>query len=113
MNNPTPPESPSSPPNITQTLTSPWRCLCGALIAGGMAIALYSLTVSIAHNFAAKPLHSVNPLVMNIGAAVRTLVVGVSMLATCVFGLVAIGLLALGVQVFVQQLTQQPPSDIE
>jgi hypothetical protein len=113
MNNPTPPENPSSPSKITQTLTSPWRCLSGALIAGGMAIALYSLTVSIAHNFAAKPLHSVNPLVMNIGAAVRTLVVGVSMLATCVFGLVAIGLVALGVQVLVQQLTQQPPSDIE
>lgn len=111
--NPTPTENTSSPPKITQTLTSPWRCLSGALIAGGMTIALYSLTVSIAHNFAAKPLHSVNPLVLNIGAAVRTLVVGVSMLATFVFGLVAIGLVALAVQVFVQQQTQQPPSDIE
>lgn len=111
--NPTPPEDTSAPSKITQTLTSPWRCLSGALIAGGMAIALYSLTVSIAHNFATKPLHSVNPLVINIGAAVRTLVVGVSMLATFVFGLVAIGLVALGVQVFVQQQTQQPPSDVE
>ena len=111
--NPTPTENTTeSPPKITQTLPSPWRCLSGALIAGGMAIALYSLTVSIAQNFAAKPLHSVNPLVINIGAAVRTLVVGVSMLATCVFSLVAIGLLALGVQVFRQQLTQQQ-SDIK
>lgn len=110
MNNPTPTEN-TRPPKITQTLPSPLRCLSGALIAGGMAIALYSLTASIAQNFAAKPLHSVNPLVINIGAAVRTLVVGVSMLATCVFGLVAIGLVALAVQVFVQQT--QPPSDVE
>ncbi len=105
MNNPNPTEN--TKPDTNQN-PSPLRCLSGALIAGGLAIALYSLTVSIAQTFAAKPIHSDNPIVVNIGTAVRTLVVGVSTLATCLFGLVAIGLVALAVQVFVQQLTQRP-----
>lgn len=110
MNNPTPTQNtqPDTKP------PSPLRCLSGALIAGGLAIALYSLTVSIAQTFAAKPIHSDNPIVVNIGTAVRTLVVGVSTLATCLFGLVAIGLVALAVQVFFQ-LAQRPtpPSNSE
>lgn len=112
MNNPTPTQN-TPQPNTNQN-PSPLRCLSGALIAGGLAIALYSLTVSIAQTFAAKPIHSDNPIVVNIGTAVRTLVVGVSTLATCLFGLVAIGLVALAVQVFFQ-LTQRPtpPSNSE
>lgn len=114
MNKQTPTENLASQPEPAET-ASPLRCLTGAVIAGGMAIALYTVTISIAQSFAAKPLHSTNPTVLNIGAAVRTLVVGVSMLATCVCGLVAIALVALAVQVFVQQLTQQPtpPSDVD
>lgn len=113
MNKQTPTENLASKPEPAET-PSPLRCLTGALIAGGMAIALYSVTASIAQSFAAKPLHSTNPTVLNIGTAVRTLVVGVSMLATCVCGLVAIALVALAVQVFVQQLTQPtPPSDLD
>lgn len=78
----------------------------GSLISGGLAYALYLLTASIAQSFAAKPIHSNNVLVLNITVAVRTLVVGVSMLATGVFALVTIGLIALGIQLFIQQLSK-------
>ena len=111
MNNQPPTENQSN--SDTKTLPTPLRCLTGASIAGGLAIALYSLTSSIAQSFAAKPLHSDNALVLRISAAVRTLVVGVSTLATGVFGLVAIGLVALAMQVFIQQLTQKTPPDVD
>jgi len=114
MNNLTPtPNSDSQLADTAQSPPSPWRCLSGALIAGGIAIALYSLTASIAQTFAAKPVHSGNPTVVNIASAVRTLVVGMSALATGIFGLVAIGLVALAIQILVQQLIKRPapPAD--
>lgn len=110
MNNPTPTENPTSnSPDTAPTLPSPWRCLSGALISGGLAFALYSLTVSIAQTFAAKPIHSNNPAVVNIAAAVRTLVVGITALATGVFGLVGIGLVALAIQLLIQGMTKRTP----
>jgi hypothetical protein len=116
MNNPTPTENPIAQSHDNpQTLPSPVRCLSGALISGGMAIALYSLMTSIAQTFAAKPIHSDNPAVINIASAVRTLVVGVVALGTGIFGLVALGLVALAVQILVQRLTKRfaPPSDMQ
>ncbi len=95
--------------DTTKTLPpGPLRCLSGALIAGLMAIALYFLTASIAQTFAAKPIHSANPAVMNIASAVRTLVVGMSALGTGIFGLVAVGLVALAIQVLIQRLLEKP-----
>lgn len=114
MNNPTPTPNPDVQPSETVSLPpSPWRCLSGALIAGGIAIALYSLTISIAQTFATKPIQSDNPTVVNIASAVRTLVVGMSALGTGIFGLVALGLVALAIQILIQQLTKRPasPSD--
>lgn len=93
--------------DTVEKLPSPLRCLTGALIAGGLAIALYFLTVSIAETFTSKPIHSHNPTVVNIGVAVRTLVMGVSTLATAVCGLVALGLVALAIQVFIQQMSRK------
>ena len=49
-----------------------------------------------------KPIHSDNPMVVNISSAVRTLVVGVVALGMGIFGLVAIGLFALMVQLLIQ-----------
>ncbi|MEH2376776.1 DUF3082 domain-containing protein [Nostoc sp.] len=91
--------------------TSPLRCLTGAVISGGMGFAVYSLMIAIATNFATKPIHSINPLVVKISSAVRTLVVGVVALGSGIFGIVAIGLLALGVQLLVQQLTKEKSSE--
>jgi len=83
-------------------------------MSGGIALALYFLTASIAQTFATKPIHSTKPAVVNIASAVRTLVVGMSALGTGIFGLVAIGLVALAIQVFVQQLIKKPapPPDV-
>ncbi|MEH1836900.1 MAG: DUF3082 domain-containing protein [Nostoc sp.] len=94
-----------------QVSASPLRCLIGAVISGGMGFALYSLMIAIATNFATKPIHSINPLVVKISSAVRTLVVGVVALGSGVFGIVAIGLLALGVQLLVQELSKQKSSE--
>ncbi|HEY9694795.1 MAG TPA: DUF3082 domain-containing protein [Oculatellaceae cyanobacterium] len=90
----------------TETLTSPLRCLTGAMISGGMAIALYSLTASIAQNFAAKPVTSSSTVAHNIAVAVRTLVTGTAALATGVFSLVTVGLVALAIQVVIQRFTK-------
>gem|GEM_PF-694888 len=87
------------------------KCLMGAVMAGAIATAMYLLTSSIAQTFASKPLHSTNAIVLRIGVAVRTLVVGASTLATFVFGLAALGLLALAIQTLIQRtVNHQPPT---
>jgi len=87
-----------------QVPPTPLSCITGAAFAGGLGYAMYLLMISIATTFAAKPIHSDNPMAVNIGSAVRTLVVGIVALGTGIFGIVAIGLLALAIQLVVQQL---------
>ena len=96
-----------------KTLPGTLRCWMGSLMSGGLAIALYFLTASIAESFASKPIQSTNITVVNITVAVRTLVLGVSSLATGIFGLITVGLFALGIQVAIQRLKNPPlpPSD--
>lgn len=104
MTNPTPTQTPSKQTNEnSQTLPSPLRCLTGAVISGGIGYAAYLLTISIAQTFANKPIHSDNVTALNIAAAIRTLVLGISSLATAVFGIAALGLFALAIQVLIQQ----------
>jgi hypothetical protein len=91
-----------SPPEIT-----PLRCLTGSLISGGLGYLLYQLTTSIATTFAAKPFIQKSYLATNIGIAVRTLVVGACSLATFIFILSAVGLLALGIQTLFRQLKSE------
>ncbi|MBE9052972.1 DUF3082 domain-containing protein [Nostocales cyanobacterium LEGE 11386] len=102
-----------SDPNLTQQSETtaqvpptPLRCIVGGIFSGGLGFAMYSLMIAIATTFATKPIHSDNPMVVNIGSAVRTLVVGVVALGTGIFGIVAIGLLALAIQLLVQQWTK-------
>ncbi|MEH2066601.1 MAG: DUF3082 domain-containing protein [Nostoc sp.] len=94
-----------------QMIASPLRSITGAVISAGMAFAMYSLMIAIATNFATKPIHSINPLVIKIASAVRTLVVGVVALGSGIFGIVAIGLLALTLQLLVQQLNKPKSSE--
>ncbi len=111
MTHPTPiPNQDTKTTDINQTLPSPLRCLSGALISGGFAIALYFLTSSIAQTFSSKPLASTNPTAINIAIAVRTLVVGLSTLATTLFSVIAVGLLALAIHVWIQQLKNRKTS---
>ncbi len=107
MNNLTPTEKPTTKSSKLEQTSTPLRCLTGALMAGGIAIASYSLTASIAFSFASKPIHSNNPAVANIAAAVRTLVVGIAALGTGIFGIVAVGLVALAIQLSFQQITKR------
>ncbi len=85
---------------------TPLKCLIGSVLSSGLTVGVYSLMTAIAASFARHPIHTHNQLVANITAAVRTLVVGVAALGTGIFGLVAIGLLALAVQLSFQ-LTKQ------
>ncbi|MEP0910548.1 DUF3082 domain-containing protein [Leptolyngbya sp. GB1-A1] len=103
----------SSPSKLNKTTDSsgyvpptPLRCFTGSAIAAGFAYVLYLLTQSIVSSFAAKPLSSTNMLAARIGAAVRTLVVGISTMGTGIFLIAAIGLLALGIQLVFKQLRQ-------
>jgi ABC-type amino acid transport substrate-binding protein len=83
----------------SQPLPSPLRCLTGSLIAGTMSMALYTMTSKIATTFATKPMIQKTTMANNIAAAVRTLVVGSTALGAAVFGIIAIGLIGLAIQV--------------
>ncbi|MBW4664264.1 MAG: DUF3082 domain-containing protein [Chroococcus sp. CMT-3BRIN-NPC107] len=104
MNNPPPIE----PPTELKPLPNPWRSSVGAVIASGLAIALYRVTGYISQNFAQKPLHSDNDLVVKISIAFRTLVVGLSTLAAFILAIVAVALVALAIQATIQKLKQRP-----
>jgi hypothetical protein len=80
------------------------KCFSGSFMAGTIALLAYRLMVGIATTFAAKPIVSDNPAVMNIAAAVRTLVVGMVALGAGVFGMAALGLFLLGLQLLWQRL---------
>lgn len=91
---------------VTKAKATPLRCFTGALISGSLATAAYSLTMAIARSFASKPVPTGNITTINIAVAVRTLVVGLSTLATCIFAISALGLVALGLQLLFQKLRQ-------
>jgi len=83
---------------------TPLRCFTAAILSGGIAYLCYLMFNSIVHTYAAKAVTSSNPIVINLTAAVRTMVMGIVALGTGVFGVVAIGLFLLGVQVTIQSL---------
>ncbi len=62
------------------------------------------MLTAIAITFANKPIVSDNVTVLNLAAAVRTLVLGVIALGTGVFGMAALGLTLLGLQMIGQRL---------
>jgi Protein of unknown function (DUF3082) len=105
MNNSNPPQNQENKPTKTEApLPTFLNCITGASISGTIAVALYFLTSSIAQTFANKPLASANPTAINISIAVRTLVVGLSTLATSIFGVIALGLVIVSIYALVQQL---------
>lgn len=105
MNEPTP----SSPTEKVKKPVTFLRCLTGAAISSSLAIALYFLTTSIAQTFAQKPLPTSSAIAQNLSVAVRTLVVGAATLATGLFAVATIGLIALGIQILWQQKKQTNP----
>ena len=95
----------------SDAMPSSLQCVLGSLVAGGIAFVLYNMTQSIALSFANKPLQYHNVTTANIAVAVRTLVVGLSALGTGVFGLAAVGLFGLGIQVLIGQARQRSRGD--
>ncbi|MGF1588079.1 MAG: DUF3082 domain-containing protein [Pleurocapsa sp.] len=83
---------------------TPLSCFFAASISGGIAFCLYLLFNSVVQTYATKAVTSTNPVVINLTAAVRTMVMGIVALGTGVFGVVAVGLFLLGIQVTVQSL---------
>lgn len=81
------------------------RAFTGSLMAGTIAILFYKMLGAIATSFANKPVVSDNVTVINLSAAVRTLVLGVVALGTGVFAMAAIGLALLGGQMIWQRVT--------
>uniref|UniRef100_A0ACD5GUF0 DUF3082 domain-containing protein n=1 Tax=Desertifilum tharense IPPAS B-1220 TaxID=1781255 RepID=A0ACD5GUF0_9CYAN len=98
MSDPNLSPQPQSPQKAT-----PLRCLTGAVISGAIATALYWLTGSIVQTFANKPIHSDNPLTINLAVAVRTLVIGMGFLGTGIFAVATLGLVALAIQLLIQR----------
>ncbi|MEO0373798.1 MAG: DUF3082 domain-containing protein [Cyanobacteria bacterium P01_A01_bin.17] len=99
------PESDASKPIDGQSATvHPLQCLTGAIVASIFALLLYRLTSAIATSFAAHPLSVNNQTAASLSVAVRTLVVGMSTLATSIFALAALGLLGLGLQLIWQRI---------
>src|SRR3712207_4554687 len=82
---------------------TPMRCFTGALISGGLAVAMYFLTRSIIQVFAGIPLPTKSTTALNIAVAVRTLVMGTSTMAAAIFGIATLGLIALGIQLLIKQ----------
>ncbi len=96
----------SSDNHQSKVEVTPLRCWLGSSISGVFAIGSYFLTTAIATAFANKPLSTTNITAINIGVAVRTLVIGITALATGIFGLVTVGLFALGIQTLIQKLNK-------
>lgn len=96
-------------PNTSSNATpaTPLRCLMGSTISGALGVALYSLTVAIANNFASKPLISDKAIVLRLSSLVRTLVLGVASLGTFIFFFVALGLVLLALQLALKELQQK------
>lgn len=92
-----------SDPATPDMKITPSQCWMGSMIAAGFGFMLYQLTASIAATFATKPVAQNSYLAANIGVAVRTLVVGACSLGTFIFIISAVGLFALGIQIFFQQ----------
>lgn len=95
----------NSSPDLSSV--NPFQVLMGGLLAGGFAIAMYSLTAAIAHTFANQNIYSDNRTALQISIAIRTLVIGGAALVTGVFTIASLGLLALTAQVLFIRLTHK------
>ena len=97
------PNSDSAPEDQEDNVT-PLKCFFSSIISGGFAFAIYLLLNSIVQTYASKAITATNPLVINLTTAVRTLVIGIVALATGIFGIVAVGLFLLGIQLTIQNI---------
>ncbi|NCO74654.1 MAG: DUF3082 domain-containing protein [Cyanobacteria bacterium] len=83
---------------------TPLRCFTGGAISGGLAIAAYLLTKSVVMTYSTMPIKFNNPMAIRIAATVRTLIMGVTTMATFVFLMVTVGLMALGIKLIIEKM---------
>jgi ABC-type uncharacterized transport system permease subunit len=89
---------------------TPLRALLGSAIAAGFAALLWRLTEAIALQMALTKVVSDNRIVMRMSAAIRTLVIGLSAMATGIFAVAALGLFLLCIQMLLTpKATSNPP----
>lgn len=100
-------DSPEKPSTEGKKKATPLSCFSGAAMAGTLSILCYRMMVAIATTFAAKPIVSDNIIVIKISVAVRTLVTGIVALGAGVFGITAVGLLLLGLQLLLKKIGDQ------
>ncbi|MGD1860637.1 MAG: DUF3082 domain-containing protein [Leptolyngbyaceae cyanobacterium] len=100
----------SNPDTIAQTTAANplsiqriLRAFTGSLIASVFALLCYKMLMAVATSFANKPVTSDNVTVINLSAAVRTLVLGTITLGAGVFAISALGLGLLGIQMIWQR----------
>jgi hypothetical protein len=92
------------PTTITQgdkEKITPMRCFTGGSISGALAIAAYLLTKSVILTYSTMPIKFKNPMAVNIASSVRTLIMGITTMATFVFLMVTVGLMALGIKLII------------
>jgi len=87
---------------------TPARCFTGGTISGLLAIAAYLLTKSVVQTYAEIPINFNNPMANRIAATVRTLIMGITTMATFVFVMVTVGLVALGIQIIIKNQKSTP-----
>ena len=82
---------------------TPARCFSGSAISGVLGFAAYLLAKSIVVTYTTMPIKFNNPMAVRIATTVRTLVMGLSVMATFLFAMVAVGLIALGIKLIIEE----------
>lgn len=82
---------------------TPFRCVTGSLVSAVFGFAAYKLMISIVVTYSNKPVNVDNEFALRISSMVRTLVIGVTALATCIFAMVALGLLGLAIKLILEK----------
>ena len=108
----------SEPEKITSTSDNPeeketttLRAWSGAFMSGTIAVLMYKLTYSIAMSFATHPSTASSQMAQRISAAVRTLVVGLTTMATGLFAIATLGLFLLGIKLLFEKKTETPETN--
>ncbi|MBF2056896.1 MAG: DUF3082 domain-containing protein [Cyanobacterium sp. T60_A2020_053] len=89
-------------PEENQEEITPLRCFTGAGISGALAVGAYLLTKSVIQTYMDLPITFDNPMAVRIASTVRTLIMGITTMATFVFVMVTVGLTALGIQLMIR-----------
>lgn len=91
---------------VSQTVQdkiTPMRCFSGSAISGVLGFAAYLLTKSVIVTYTTMPIKFNNPMAIRIATTVRTLMMGLTIMATFLFGMVTIGLIALGIKLILDE----------